>query len=330
MSAKTVFMFSGQGSQYYRMAQQLFEENGVFRAWMTRLDKLAYEISGRRVADEIYARPKSDVFDRLVFTHPAIFMVEYSLAQCLIQEGIQPDVVLGASLGSFAAAAIGGYVRVEHAIEAVLQQAQVFERCCEAGGMIAILSDPSLYREPFLAGRSELAGVNFSGHFAVSARWRDLDPIEAVLKERDIMYQRLPLGFAFHSRWIDSACAPFNALMRTVPTTRGTVPLACCARASVLAGLGDNYFWNVARNPIRFVETLAMLECSGPHRYIDVGPSGTLATFAKYGLPATSASTTHAILTPYGQDTNNLNAMLAVARPVQPSDVFSTRLAKIS
>lgn len=330
MSAKTVFMFSGQGSQYYQMAQQLFEENAAFRGWMTRLDKLAHDVSGRRVAAEIYARPKSAVFDRLAFSHPAIFMVEYSLAQCLIEEGVRPDVVFGASLGSFAAAAIGGYVRVEHAIEAVLKQAEVFERCCEAGGMIAILGDPSLYREPFLAARSELAGVNFSGHFAVSARRRDLETIEAALRERDIMFQRLPLGFAFHSRWIESAYTPFNALMRPLPTTRGTVPLACCERAAMLAGLGDNYFWNVARNPIRFMETLAMLERSGPHRYIDVGPSGTLATFAKYGLSNTSGSTVHPILTPYGQDTRNLDAVLAIARPAQASDVLSTGLAKVS
>jgi acyl transferase domain-containing protein len=330
MAAKTVFMFSGQGSQYYQMARQLFDENRVFRAWMTRLDDLVLEISGRRVAAGIYARPKSDVFDRLALTHPAIFMVEYSLAQCLIHEGIEPDVVLGASLGAFAAAAIGGCVRVEHALEAVLQQAQVVERCCEAGGMIAILYDPALYKEPFLAGRSELAGVNFDGHFAVSARRCDLEPIEAALKERGIMFQRLPLGFAFHSRWIETAYEPFAALMRAVPTMRGRVPLACCERAALLNGLGDGYFWNVARNPIRFMDTLRMLERGGPHRYIDVGPSGTLATFAKYALPAGSASTVHPILTPYGRDAHNLDAVLASTRPVQPSDVFSTRLAKVS
>jgi len=313
MSAKTVFMFSGQGSQYYQMAQQLYAENGAFRGWMTRLDNLARDISGRRVVAEIYARPKSETFDRLAFTHPAIFMVEYALAQCLILEGIEPDIVLGASLGSFAAAAIAGCVRVEHALDAVLKQADVFERACEAGGMIAIMGDPALYHEPFLAGRSDLAAVNFGGHFAVSARRHDLEPIEAALRERDIVFQRLPLGFPFHSRWIESAYAPFAALMRTLPTTRGYVPLACCERASLLGGLGDDYFWSVARNPIRFMDTLAMLERSGPHRYIDVGPSGTLATFARYALPAGSASTAHAILTPYGHDMRQLDALLAPA-----------------
>ena len=313
MSPKTVFMFSGQGSQYYQMARQLYDANSAFRGWMTRLDTLAYDISGRRVVAEIYARPKSEPFDRLAFTHPAIFMVEYSLAQCLIRDGIEPDIVLGASLGAFAAAAIGGYVAVEHAIEAVLKQAEIFERCCEAGGMIAIMGDPALYGERFLAERSELAGVNFGGHFAVSARRADLEPIEAALAERGIMFQRLPLGVAFHSRWIDSAREPFATLMRTLPTMRGCVPLACCESASMLAGLGDGYFWNVARRPIRFLDTLVMLERGGPHRYIDVGPSGTLATFAKYGMPGTSTSTVHPILTPYGQDTRHLNALLAPA-----------------
>jgi malonyl CoA-acyl carrier protein transacylase len=79
----------------------------------------------------------------------------------------------------------------------------------------------------------------------------------------------------------------------------------------VLTDLPDDFFWRVVRHPIRFRETVAELERRGSHRYIDVGPSGTLATFVKYGLPQASSSTVHAILTPYGQDRRNLAAVLA-------------------
>jgi acyl transferase domain-containing protein len=314
MSAKTVFMFSGQGSQYFQMGKQLFEGNAVFRQWMIRLDELALEISGNRVIDAIYSSSKAEVFDQTLLTHPAIFMIEYSLAQCLMHEGVKPDLTLGTSLGSFAAATVAGYLDVEDAMRAVLEQAAAFEASCERGGMIAILAEPALYHEKFLCDRSEMAGVNLATHFAVSAAQTNLDAIESTLKQRGVTHQRLAVSFAFHSRWIDNAGQRFLSFMRSVPRGKGRLPLVCCERAAVLTALPEDFFWRVVRYPIRFREAVANLEQRGTHRYIDVGPSGTLAAFVKYGLPKPSESTAHAILTPYGQDLKNLSALLPAHR----------------
>lgn len=310
-AAKTVFMFSGQGSQYYQMGKQLFDENAVFRDWMLRLDGLAQRLSGRRVLEAIYSAGKGETFDRTALTHPAIFMVEYALAQCLIEAGVKPDLTLGASLGSFAAATVSGHLQVEHAMAAVVAQAQAFENACERGGMIAVLAEPTLYDEPFLHEHSEMAGVNFDRHFAVSAGWHQLDAIDATLKQRGIAHQRLAVSYAFHSRWVDNARDEFMVSLSGIPQASGTLPLACCAQAAILTQLPETFFWNVVRRPIRFLDTVTMLERQGPWRYIDAGPSGTLATFVKYALPAGSHSSAHALLTPYGQDRKNLAALLA-------------------
>lgn len=310
----TVFMFSGQGSHYYQMGRQLFDQHARFREWLLRLDQLASRLTGESVLAAVYSGGKVDVFDRTLLTHPAIFMIEYSLAQCLIEGGVAPDLLVGASLGSFAAAAIAGHLAVEQAMTAVVQQAAAFEACCEPGGMIAAFADPALYEEEVaLRGCSELAGVNFATHFSLSAPEAALPLIEAVLRKRNVTYQRLAVSFAFHSRWIDDARPPFQSFMQSV---RGPLsgsrylPLVCCEQAALLSTLPQDFFWRVVRQPIRLPETIARLERSGPHRYIDVGPAGTMATFVKYGLPAGSRSTTHSILTPYGEDLKNFNLLL--------------------
>jgi len=309
----TVFMFSGQGSQYYQMGRELYDCDDTFREWMIRLDGIAQEVSGRSVIETLYSgeRGKGDPFDRTLLTHPAIFMVEYSLAQSLIHAGVCPDIVLGVSLGSFAAAAVAGFIGVEDALTAVIRQAIALEERCEPGGMTAVLADPALFAEDFLSGRSELAAVNFSSHFVVSARRTELAEIEAALRRRNVGYQRLPVSFPFHSQWIDNAKVPFESFMRSIRRKQGRLPLACCDQGDILSDLSDDYFWNVVRRPIRFHETIARLERQGARRYIDVGPAGTLATFLKYGGPARAKSTAHAILTPYGFDQNNLAALLA-------------------
>lgn len=314
MSLKTVFMFSGQGSHYHQMGRELFEQDAAFRECMLRLNLLAQELTGESVVDAIYSRSKEDVFDRTLFTHPAIFMIEYSLAQCLIRRGLQPHMTLGSSLGSFAAATIAEFIDVESAMAAVIQQAAAFEACCEQGGMIAALASPQLFEERFLNGRSELAGVNFATHFAVSAKQAHLADIEAGLRQRNVTHQRLAVSFAFHSQWIDDARPPFESFMQATfgsqAGAHGRLPLACCEQAAVLTSLPADFFWRVVREPIRFRDTIAQLERTGPYRYVDVGPSGTMATFAKYGLPAHSRSTTHSTLTPYGLDLKQLATLL--------------------
>ena len=160
-----------------------------------------------------------------------------------------------------------------------------------------------------VSGRSELAAINFSSHFVVSAKRTELDAIEAGLKNHNVNHQRLPVSIAFHSRWMDKAKAPFEPVMRSIRCKQARLPFVCCDQAAVLSDLPADFFWNVVRRPIRFREATARLEQQGARRYIDVGPAGTLATFLKYGLPATSTSTAHAILTPYGVDQKNLAAV---------------------
>jgi acyl transferase domain-containing protein len=308
-------MFSGQGSQYFQMGRELFNTNDTFHNWMVRLDPIAKELTGYSVIGTLYsdASRKGDSFDRTLLTHPAIFMVEYALAQALMHAGVMPDMVLGVSMGSFAAATVAGFIEVEDAMASVVHQAIAIEEC-ERGGMIAVLADPALFAEDFLSHRSELASVNFSSHFVISASWNDLEEIEVALRNNNVGYQRLPVSSAFHSRWIDKAKAPFESFMRSIRCMQGSLSLGCCDQADVLYGLPADYFWNVVRRPIRFRETITRLEQLSFYRYIDVGPAGTLATFLKYGIAADTKSTVHATLTPYGLDQKNLRALLASIR----------------
>ena len=171
---------------------------------------------------------------------------------------------------------------------------------------MAILTDPALFEEDFLRRHSELAAVNFASHFIVSAKQTELAQIEATLKQRQIVHQRLPVAFPFHSQWIDEAKTAFGAFMRSVPWKQGRYPMICSDRATAVSALSADYFWDVVRNPIRFREAAIRLDQERPRRFIDVGPAGTLATFLKYSLPNTTRSTARAILTPFGLDQKNL------------------------
>jgi bacillaene synthase trans-acting acyltransferase len=312
VNPRTVFMFSGQGSHYFQMGRELFDQEPVFRNRMLRSDQIVRELSGESVIETLYlaGQGKADLFARTALTHPAIFMVELSLAELLMQQDVVPDIVLGSSLGSFAAATVAAFIDAEDALTAVMRQATTLEACCEEGGMIAVLADPAVYAEDFLSKHSDLAAINFSSHFVISAKHTELAEIEANLKRRNLTFQRLPVSIAFHSRWMDPARLPFETFMKSIRCNTGVLPMMCCERAVTLSALPGGYFWSAVRNPIRFRDAIAELELQGACRYIDVGPAGTLATFLKYVLPADSKSTLHSVLTPFGQDRKNLASLL--------------------
>ncbi len=314
---KTIFMFSGQGSQYYQMGQPLYEQNPVFRRWMDDLDAFCRSRFGASVIRLIYDpnRTRMEVFERTPLSGLAIFMVEYALARTLEQSGVRADMTLGASLGTYAAAAVSGAITPEEALTSIMRQAEIMERHCPPGGMLAVIGDRSLFDAPELGGRTQLAASNFSSHFVVAGLEDALVQAERWLTAKGVTHQRIPVSYAFHSRWIDQARLPLEQCMAETPARPLRIPLICCARSRTFDALGDGFFWSVIRDPIEFSRTIALLEGDGvPYRYLDAGPSGTLAGFLRYLLPKESPAEVVRILTPFGGELKSFASAVETMR----------------
>ncbi|MCC5467073.1 acyltransferase domain-containing protein [Pelosinus baikalensis] len=305
MKKNIVFMFSGQGSQYYHMGKELYCKNAVFRRWMSTLDDIVYKNVGLSITDEIYNKTKSkaDNFDHLLYTHPAIFMVEYSLARVLIESGIEPDYVLGASLGEFTSAAVAGIISVEETIECLLKQAKLIESCCELGSMIAIIHNPELYYQvQEISLNSDLAAINYFSHFVISGNSKKLLKIEEYLINRNITFQTIPVRYGFHSSNIDSIENEYIKKIHKIFFKKPGIPIISSLLSGNAIEFSPKYFWDIARQPIYFEKTILKFEKIGQFNYIDLGPSGTLANFVKKILNKDSLSQIYDVLTPFGQD----------------------------
>jgi len=234
------------------------------------------------------------------------------LARTLIECNITPDYVLGASLGAFAAATIAGCLDMEEALKAVVQQAAMIETHCRKGGMIAVLADPTLHQHEPLRQACEIAAFNSAAHFVVAARQERLANVTDYLRRNDITFQCLPVSYAFHSQWIDEAQAPFESFLKTLSFKPAAIPIVCCKEAGVITRIPAFYFWTIAREPIQFVRTIHSMESRGTYRYIDAGPSGSMATFLKYLLPPRSASFVTTVMSPFQSDVKRLRAIQAL------------------
>ncbi|TYQ17732.1 UNVERIFIED_CONTAM: trans-AT polyketide synthase/acyltransferase/oxidoreductase domain-containing protein [Acetivibrio alkalicellulosi] len=305
---KNVFMFSGQGSQYYHMAKVLYSQNVVFKEWMANINHKLFQLTGINIRDKIYDEMKtmSDAFDRLLYTHPAIFMIEYALAQTLIEAGIEPNCVLGSSLGELVALTLADFVELDKMLEFIIYQAQCIESSCVTGRMLAVFDDASMYKESIMCQNCCLVSENYVGHFVVSGSHNEIKIVSDYLDTMNIRYQILSVAYPFHSPLIDNMKKYIEDFSMPVKYPSSRIRVVSCALGTEVKSVNNELFWRIARNPIRFKEAINYLESLEPHNYIDLGPGGTLSNFSKRNLNKNSKSNVYSIITPFGTEITNL------------------------
>ncbi len=307
-------MFSGQGTQYYQMGQQLYLENTVFKTEMDRLDKMAQLFTGgRSIVAEIYnpSRKISHPFTELSYSHPAIFMTSFAMFKLLESKGIKPDYVLGSSLGEIAAAAVSGVINEKEALKIIITQARLIEKHCRNGAMLAVLHEEELYTtNSDVHAHSELAAINSITNFVLSGTNEGIFYIKGVLDMKDIVFQDIAVDYGFHSTLIDEAEIPFKATLNDCAINRPGIPVVSCSTAAVEESLTKYFFWDVVRAPIRFEDTVSLMEKRGEELvYIDLGPSGTLANLIRYITAEKSSSKAFAIMTPFKQEVKKMEEL---------------------
>lgn len=311
MSRKIVFMFSGQGSQYFNMGKEIYESNETFKKWMDKLDHIAKSIIGQSVLGKVYQadKKKSESFDETLFSHPAIFMFEYALAKVLIEKNIEPDYLLGSSLGEFTSIALAESMSLEDVMLAVVKQAQVLDKNCLPGSMIAIIDNVRLYYDNNeLFNNSDLISVNYDSHFVISGDDNKLKEVKKYLKNKKIIHQVLPVSHGFHSYSIEKAQTEYLKILSSFKYLKPKIPIISSVEAKQINNIPNDYLWNIVRKPIRFSDAIRSID-NNELVYLDLGPSGTLSNFIKYILSSNTQSISYSLFTPMSKEINNLNKL---------------------
>ncbi len=308
-------MFSGQGSQYYGMGRKLYEHDATFRYWMKYLDEIVSDHVGVSIVSQIYQDKKilTDLMDKLTISHPAIFMVEFSMAKSLIHHGVQPDILLGTSLGEFACFALSGVLPIVDTIKLIVSQAEMIETRCVRGGMLAVMASPQVYLSDSQFHQcSDLAAINFDTHFVIAGANEALESIKCAFGCQNILTQAICVKQAFHSHYLDVVADDYKALIEMEKYADPKYPVFSCSINRLLDKPRPTHLWDCVRRPILFQHGIRQLEGLGAAcQYIDVGPSGTLATFVKYNLDGSSLSEVFPVLTMHGRCQENLQGLSA-------------------
>ncbi|MBC2580400.1 acyltransferase domain-containing protein [Clostridium sp. DJ247] len=304
MGKELVFMFSGQGSQYNKMGLELYENSESFRNWMNKMDKFFYNLTGKYSIDRLYYSDSKEYrFDDIFYTHPTIFMVQYALAQTMIENGIYPKYLLGVSLGEYVSMAVSGVLNVESVLELIVIQVDLLKETCEDGAMISILDNVKLYHENSeLNTKAEVIATNYDGHFVIACNDDAVEDIQKFLKEKHIIGLKLPVRYAFHSSGIDNLHSPYAKYLKNIKYNKPNINIISSTRGTLVQAIDDNFLWDVLRKPMNFRGAIKTLQSIGEHIYIDLGTSGTLENLAKHIMGKKYNNNILSVITPFGSE----------------------------
>ncbi len=302
-SKPVVFMFPGQGAQYYQMARELYDEHPRFRLWMQHCDEIVHPLIGQSLIDIIYQGSKFEDFDRIKYSNPALIAVEFSLAKIIMEMGVQPDFFVGYSLGEFTAAIVSGAMSIEQGLALVVDYAEILEEKSPCAGMLAIIEQESVMSEyPEIFQDCWLASRNFQNSFVVSGLEKSIRRLQNALMDRGIPCQKLPVNYAFHSSIMDPLEEDLKRITRQHDFSRLKIPTISALKTQQIDSVNADHFWDLIRQPIDFAQTIQKMLEKDDYLFIDVGPSGTLATIVKYLLPKGTQSLSIELINQFGND----------------------------
>ncbi|GAA4462184.1 type I polyketide synthase [Phytohabitans houttuyneae] len=288
---KIAYMFAGQGSQYAGMGARLYAQFPVFRRHVDECDRLF----ARHLPESVRAVMHGQAADATLlnqtgYTQPALFTLEYALAQLWMSWGVRPNVLIGHSIGEVTAATIAGLFSLADAVTLVAHRAQLMQAVQAPGGMAAI-SAPVATVEPLLAAHPglALAAVNSPNQTVVSGAEAPL--VELISQVRDLGHQveRLTVSHAFHSPLMVEVFDRFRSAIAGITFRRPAIPLISNLTGAVakFSEIGTAEYWvRHIGEPVLFMAGLQAIEQRGRHAFIEIGPSTALTAMARLSLPA--------------------------------------------
>jgi acyl transferase domain-containing protein/acyl carrier protein len=282
-----IFMFTGQGAQYVNMALELYQFEQTFREQVDRCSELLKPHLGFDLRDVLYPSEErieeaSQQLKQTAITQPALFVIEYALAKLLIGWEIQPQAMIGHSIGEYVAACLSGVFALEDALALVATRGRLMNQL--PTGSMLVVPLPEKEVQSLLGTELSLAAINGPSLCVVSGYTEAIDQLENKLTEKGLDSRRLYTSHAFHSQMMDPILAPFVEQVEKITLHPPRTPYISNVTGTWITpeqATSPQYWARHLRQTVRFSEGVHELLKETNGVLLEIGPGQTLSSLAK-------------------------------------------------
>lgn len=279
---KMVFVFPGQGSQWFGMGHELLAQQPLFREALKRCDEAIGKHVDWSVLDEFAVEEKYSRLNEIEVMWPAIFAVQVALAELWLSWGIKPDAVVGHSIGEVAAAHIAGSLSLDDAARVICHQGRMVKRISGHGAMALVSLSWEQAGELITNYEDRVyLAISSSPHSTVlSGDKAALEEICDKLRHQGIYCAMVKTDAAVHCPQIDPLQKELLAALEGIQPRAALLPMFSTLTAQPIAGqqLDASYWAQNLRQPVLFSQAVTRMAEEGCNVFLEIAPHPILAT----------------------------------------------------
>ncbi|MCY1071297.1 type I polyketide synthase [Nannocystis sp. RBIL2] len=281
--SRIVFVFPGQGSQWLGMGRQLLAEEPVFRAALAEVDVAVRRFTGWSPSQVLAGDPDAPPLTTIDVVQPTLFAVSVALAALWRAWGIEPDVVVGHSMGEVAAACVSGALSLDDAAQVICERSRLMRRLGGQGAMAAVelaAADVAIALARH-GGRVTIAALNGPRSTVIAGDPAAIDVLLAEWQAREVFCRRVKVDVASHSPMVDPLRDDLLRALAGIRPRAGAVPLHSTVTGERIHGaeLDPAYWWKNLRDPVRFAPVIERLLGDGHDVLLEVSPHPVVLPF---------------------------------------------------
>ncbi|WP_260856592.1 type I polyketide synthase [Bacillus pumilus] len=280
---KATFMFSGQGAQYAGMMRGLYETEPVFKWEVDRCFKYVMETEQVDLKGIVFCEDETNEdITKTSNAQPLLFIFEYALAKLLQHSGVEPESMIGHSIGEYVAACLSGVFSLESALTLVMARGRLMQDM-EKGAMLSVQL-PEAELVSMIDESLSVAAVNAKDLCVVSGREEHIATFEKKLQDKGIITRHLHTSHAFHSYMMEPMLEAFQQIVEKIELHEPAIPFVSNVTGTWATSedvMTASYWTNHLRGTVRFHEGLSQLLSDEVRALIEVGPGNSLTALAK-------------------------------------------------